>query len=113
MKTLDPRQLSPPPTWHPLAELVAVDRFERNGTFMEITGLGAVRGDAHRVGEVNRFVRYEVAPGVRDGLTLVFFEIEERHHRREKVNVVNSMTVFEFDADSKICRLEVYLQQPR
>jgi hypothetical protein len=44
---------------------------------------------------------------------LVFFEIEERHFRDADVNVVNSMTVFEFDAMDRICHLDVYLQQPR
>jgi hypothetical protein len=31
----------------------------------------------------------------------------------ENVNVVNSLTVFEFDDDGKIRHLDVYLQQPR
>jgi len=43
---------------------------------------------------------------------LVFFEIEERHFRGG-VHVVNSMTVFDFDGNGKIRRLNVYLQQGR
>jgi len=44
---------------------------------------------------------------------LVYFEVEERHFRGDDVNVVNSMTVFEFDDADKICHLDVYLQQAR
>ena len=44
---------------------------------------------------------------------LVYYEIEERHFRGDKVNVINSMTVFEFDANDRIRRLNVYLQQAR
>ncbi|HME78509.1 MAG TPA: hypothetical protein VKI00_23540 [Mycobacterium sp.] len=42
---------------------------------------------------------------------LVYFEIEERHFFGGSAHVVNSMTVFEFDADAKICHVDVYLQQ--
>jgi len=44
---------------------------------------------------------------------LVYYEIEERHSRGNNVNVINSMTVFEFDAHDKIRHLNVYLQQAR
>jgi hypothetical protein len=44
---------------------------------------------------------------------LVYYEVEERHHRDGDVHVVNSMTVFAFDDDRKIRHLDVYLQQPR
>ena len=41
---------------------------------------------------------------------LVFYEIEERHIKDGKVNVVNSMNAYEFDDDGKIRRLDVYIQ---
>jgi hypothetical protein len=44
---------------------------------------------------------------------LVYFEVEERHFRGDNVHVVNSLTVFEFNEDGKICHLNVYLQQAR
>ncbi len=44
---------------------------------------------------------------------LVYFAAKERHFRGEEVTVVNSLSVFEFDADEKIRRLSVYLQQAR
>jgi hypothetical protein len=43
----------------------------------------------------------------------VYFEVEERHHRGSAVTVVNSLSVFEFNEESKISRLDVYLQQAR
>ena len=44
---------------------------------------------------------------------LVYYEVEERHHRGADVHVVNSMTVFAFDGTGKIRSLDVYLQQAR
>ena len=41
----------------------------------------------------------------------MYFEIEERHFFGGNAHVVNSMSVFEFDADAKIRRIAVYLQQ--
>ncbi len=44
---------------------------------------------------------------------LVYYEIEERHFRGDTVNVINSLTVFEFDTNDRIRGLYVYLQQER
>jgi hypothetical protein len=44
---------------------------------------------------------------------LVYYAVEERHTRRGKTNVVNSMTVFAFDDADRIRHLDVYLQQAR
>jgi hypothetical protein len=101
-----------PADWAPLAEFVAVDEFERVGTFLEVqtwqqytdmltqwaSATDSFETTARRVSEL-------------DGL--VYFEIEERHFRGGDVHVVNSMTVFEFDGGGKIRHLDVYLQQPR
>ena len=60
----------------------------------------------------NRLVRDHCAAHL--GVTrLVYFEVEERHFRGGDVNVVNSMTVFDFNEDGKIRHLDVYLQQAR
>ena len=101
-----------PSDWAPLAEFVAVDEFERVGTFLEVQdwqqytemltkwalATDSFESTVRRVSEL------------RD---LVFFEIEERHFRSGSVNVVNSMTVFGFNDDGRIRHLDVYLQQPR
>jgi len=101
-----------PADWAPLAEFVAVDEFERVGTFLEVqtwqqytdmltqwaSATDSFETTVRRVSELDR---------------LVYFEIEERHFRGGHVHVVNSMTVFEFDEGGKIRHLDVYLQQPR
>jgi hypothetical protein len=101
-----------PAGWEPLSAFVAVDEFERVGTFLEVqtwqqytemltgwaSSIDSFETVARRVSEV-------------DGL--VYYEVEERHHRGGDVHVVNSMTVFAFDDDGKIRHLDVYLQQPR
>ena len=101
-----------PADWAPLAEFVAVDEFERVGTFLEVqdwqqytdmltqwaSATDSFETTVRRVSELDR---------------LVYFEIEERHFRGGDVHVVNSMTVFEFDEGGKIRHLNVYLQQPR
>ncbi len=110
------RELAPtvkdPSDWAPLAELVAVDGFERIGTFLEVQdwaqytemltqwafSIDAFETSVRRISELPN---------------LVYYEIEERHHRGDVVNVVNSLTVFAFDGRGKISHLDVYLQQPR
>jgi hypothetical protein len=101
-----------PADWAPLAEFVAVDEFERVGTFLEVqdwqqytdmltqwaSATDSFETTVRRVSELEG---------------LVYFEIEERHFRGGDVHVVNSMTVFEFDEGGKIRQLNVYLQQPR
>jgi hypothetical protein len=111
MKLLVPA-ITAPADWGPLAEFVAVDTFERVGTFLEVQ-------DWHEYTEMlTRWAsatetfettvrRISELPG------LVYFEIEERHFRDGNVDLVNSLTVFEFDDDGKIQHLDVYLQQPR
>jgi hypothetical protein len=104
--------LTGPDDWAPLSEFVAVDDFERIGTFLEVQNwtqytkmltqwaetIDAFETTLRRVSEL-------------DGL--VYYEIEERHFRSGGVDVVNSLTVFAFDDDGKICHLDVYLQQAR
>jgi hypothetical protein len=101
-----------PGDWAPLVEFVAVDEFERIGTFLErqdwqqytemLTQWAAATDSFENT--VRRITE------VRD---LVYYEVEERHFRGGDVHVVNSLTVFQFDAEGKIRRLNVYLQQPR
>jgi hypothetical protein len=111
MKRLVPA-ITGPADWAPLAEFVAVDMFERVGTFLEVqnwqqyTEMLTQWASATETFETT-VRRISELPG------LVYFEIEERHVRGGNVHVVNSMTVFEFDEDGKIRHLDVYLQQPR
>jgi hypothetical protein len=111
MKRLVPT-IEAPADWAPLAEFVAVDTFERVGTFLEVQNWQQYTEMlTHWASATETFEttvrRISELPG------LVYFEIEERHFRGGNVHVVNSMTVFEFDEDGKIRHLDVYLQQPR
>lgn len=111
MKRLVPA-ITAPDDWAPLAEFVAVDTFERVGTFLEVqdwqqyTEMLTQWASATEKFETT-VRRISEVPG------LVYFEIEERHFRGGNVHVVNSMTVFAFDEDGKIRHLDVYLQQAR
>ncbi len=98
--------------WAPLAEFVAVDEFERVGTFMEVQDWQQYTEMLTKwASATDRFEttvrRVSELPG------LVYFEIEERHFRGDAAHVVNSLTVFEFNEDGKIRHLDVYLQQAR
>ena len=98
--------------WQPLTEFVAVEDFERVGTFME-------HQDWHAYAEMltqwaGSIDSFETSlHRVSESGNLVYYEIEERHHRGGSVSVVKSLTVFEFGDGAKIRRLAVYLQQPR
>ncbi len=110
------RELAPtvraPSDWAPLEELVAVDRFERIGTFLEVQSWEQytvmLTQWASSIDSFETSVRR-----ITELPDLVYYEIEERHRRGDVVNVVNSLTVFAFDDRARICHLDVYLQQPR
>jgi limonene-1,2-epoxide hydrolase len=101
-----------PSDWAPLTEFVAVDEFERVGTFLEVQSwqqyTEMLTQWASRIASFETTVRRISETG-----NLVYYEIEERHTRGDDVHVVNSLTVFEFDDDARIRHLDVYLQQPR
>jgi hypothetical protein len=98
--------------WAPLAEFVAVDEFERVGTFLEVQNWDEYVDLLCRWGSFTASFettvrRISELPGV------VYYEVQERHVRGDDVSFVNSMTVFAFDHAGKIIRLDVYLQQAR
>ena len=98
--------------WQPLTEFVAVEDFERVGTFMERQDWRAyIEMLTQWAGSIDSFETS--VHRVSESENLVYYEIEERHQRGANVSVVNSLTVFEFGDDAKIRRLTVYLQQPR
>jgi hypothetical protein len=101
-----------PSDWAPLTEFVAIDEFERIGTFLEVQNweqyTEMLTQWASRTASFETAVwRISELPG------LVYFEIEERHFQGDNVHLVNSLTVFEFNEAGKIRHLDVYLQQPR
>ncbi len=94
--------------WAPLAELIAVEEFERIGILREVmdwrqyseflTKWAASKDFWTRLRRIT-----EKAP-------FVFYEVEEHHLNDDGETVINSMSVFEFDEAGKICHLDVYLQ---
>jgi hypothetical protein len=98
--------------WAPLAEFVATDDFERVGTFLEVQNWAQYTEMLTKWASATDSFDTTVRR-VTELTGLVFYEIEERHHRGNTTHVVNSMTVFEFDDDGKIRHLDVYLQQAR
>ena len=99
-----------PPDWAPLTDFVAVDEFQRVGTFQEVQDwqqyIEMLTQWASATARFETTVRrVSESPG------LVYFEIEERHFRGDAMHVVSSLTVFEFNEAGKMCHLDVYLQQ--
>jgi hypothetical protein len=76
--------------WAPLAEFVAVDEFERVGTWLEVMNWQdyiefLTQWASSSMGFETTVRRLSELPG------LVYFEIEERHARADYVAVVNSL----------------------
>jgi hypothetical protein len=97
--------------WAPLAEYVAVDDFRRVGCFLEVQNWRQyidmlIQWSSATATFETAVRRIAELPGY------VYYEVEERHFRGEQTDVVNSMTVFQFDDAGRICALNVYLQQP-
>lgn len=95
-------------TWEPLTRLVDTADFVRVGNFKEVMSwadyaafLTAWASSAQWECTLKRVTEV-------DGR--VFLELEERSAVGEFRSVVNSMSVFEFAADGRIRRIDVYLQ---
>jgi hypothetical protein len=95
-------------SWAPLAELVAVDEFERVGNFKEVMNwseyVGFLTPWAMSSEWECSFKRITEVGNV------VFLELEERSQVSGHRSVVNSMSVYEFNNAGKIRHLDVYLQ---
>ena len=111
MKRLVPA-ITAPTDWAPLAAFVAVDDFERVGVFREVQDWRQYTERLTRWASATDSFETTVRR-ISELSGLVYYEVEERHHRGEAVHVVNSLTLFEFNGDGKIRHLDVYLQQPR
>jgi hypothetical protein len=94
--------------WAGLAAMVATDRFERVGNFKEVMTW------PEYVGFLTGWVRsseWECSfKRVTQSGNVVFLELEERSRVGDQASVVNSVSVYEFDAAGKIGHLDIYLQ---
>jgi hypothetical protein len=95
--------------WEELSDCVATDQFKRVGAYLE-----ELNWD-----EYLRFLTQWAGGGTRFEMTVfriseigdaVFKEIEERHYRGDEFIRKNVMSVYRFNADRKIVRLDIYEQ---
>ena len=95
-------------SWAPLAELIAVDEFVRIGPFKEVMDWSQyadfLTGWAMSAEWDCSFQRLTEAGDV------AFLELEEHSRIGDFSSVVNTVSVYEFDAADKIRRIAVYLQ---
>jgi hypothetical protein len=95
-------------SWAPLAELVAVDEFERVGNFKEVMNW------REYVAFLTKWAtssEWECSfKRITETQNVVFLELEERSSVGGFTSVVNSVSVYEFDAAGKIRHLDIYLQ---
>lgn len=95
-------------SWAPLTELVAVDEFQRVGNFKEVMSwqdyVNFLTNWAPTADWECSFKRITETPG------LVFLELEERAQMGDYKNVVNSLSVYEFNEDGKMRHIDIYLQ---
>lgn len=97
-------------SWAPVAAMVDTERFQRVGNFKEVMTWGEyiafLTPWAMSSGWECSFRRVTEAPG------LVFLELEERSEIGGHTSVVNSVSVYQFDAAGKLFHLDIYLQMP-
>jgi hypothetical protein len=95
-------------SWAPLAEFVDTARFRRVGVAKEVmdwqTYVAFLTGWATTSEWEGSFKR------VTEVGNLVFQELEERSRVGDSSSAVNTLSVFEFDADHKVVHLDVYIQ---
>ncbi|MGV0607518.1 hypothetical protein [Mycolicibacterium sp. XJ1904] len=95
-------------SWAPLGELIAIDEFVRVGPFKEVMDWNQytefLTNWAMSSDWDCSFQRITETPD------LVFLELEERSRIGDFSSVVNTVSVYEFDADDKVRRIAVYLQ---
>jgi hypothetical protein len=94
--------------WAPLAQLIAVDDFERTGIYRERMGWGDYLDFLTQWATTKDFETR--LRRITEAGRLVFLEIEEHHITADKVALINSMNVYGFDDQDKIQSLDVYIQ---
>jgi len=97
-------------SWEPLADLIAVDDFERVGNFKEVMNwpeyVEFLTNFATSTDWECSFKR------VTESDRVVFLELEERIKVGDFASTVNSLSVYEFDDADRIRHLDIYLQMP-
>jgi hypothetical protein len=95
--------------WAPLEALIAVEEFERVGLQKEVMDWPTYRA------ALTAFARSGEWEGTFRRVTetsgLVFLELVEKLTKADRVTVLNSVSVFEFDSSNRIRHLDIYVQQ--
>lgn len=95
-------------SWAPLADVVAVDEFERVGNFLEVMRWSDYVSFLTKWAQSSTwecsFKRITEKQGV------VFLELEERSKTGPHSSTVNSLSVYEFNQAGKLRHLDIYLQ---
>lgn len=95
--------------WAELEELIAVDAFERVGNFREVMTWPQYRDMLTQWATTTDF--WSKFRRISEVGNLVFLELEEHNTPRGgEESVVNSLSLYEFDRDGKLCHLDIYLQ---
>lgn len=95
-------------SWAPLGALVAVDTFERVGNFKEVMNW---HDYVHFLTNWAMAAEWECSfKRITEQGDVVFLELEERSKAGGHDSVVNSVSVYEFDAAGKIRHVDIYLQ---
>lgn len=95
--------------WSPLAEFVAVDEFERIGSFKEVVDWPQYIAMVHKWATGSHWE--STFKGISEIGRRVFLELEERVEAGGHRDVINSLTVWEFNEAGKLVHLDIYLQQ--
>ena len=95
-------------SWAPLAAFVDTASFRRIGNFKEVMTW------PEYVGFLTRWAQGSDWEGsfkrVTEHDNVVFLELEERSRVGDHTSVVNSVSVYEFNAAGKLAHLDIYLQ---
>ena len=95
-------------SWAPLAELVDTDGFVRVGNFKEVMNW---QDYVEFLTNWATSAQWECSfKRITETGNVVFLELEERSGISGSRNSVNSLSVYEFDSQGKIARIDVYLQ---
>jgi hypothetical protein len=95
-------------SWAPLAELVAVDEFERVGNLKEVMSWPVYVDFLTKWAVSSEWECSFKRISEQDGV--VFLELEERSRVGGHASAVNSISVYEFNAAGKLRHLDIYLQ---
>lgn len=94
--------------WAPLGELVDKDCFERVGNFREVMDYD---GYVAFLTQWAMKSEWECSfKGIWEQGDRVFLELEERAGTGDQLQAVNSLSVYDFDANDKIVHVDIFLQ---